>query len=51
MCNLIMASPHPTAMYWGVEHVAICDEAYIALAGKKHPALMGRRFADAWSEI
>jgi hypothetical protein len=51
MCNLIMASPHPAAMYWGPEHVAIYNEAYVALAGKKHPELMGRRYADVWSEI
>jgi hypothetical protein len=48
---LIMASPHPAAMYWGPEHVAIYNEAFIALAGKKHPELMGRKYADAWSEI
>lgn len=46
-----MASPHPAAMYWGPEHVAIYNEAYIALAGKKHPELMGKRYADVWSEI
>ena len=46
-----MASPHPAAMYWGPEHVAIYNEAYIALAGKKHPELMGRRYAEVWSEI
>lgn len=51
MCNLIMASPHPSAMYWGREHVAIYNEAYILLAGQKHPALMGSRYRDAWAEI
>jgi hypothetical protein len=51
MCNLIMASPHPSAMYWGPEHVAIYNEAYIALAGKKHPELMGKRYSDVWAEI
>jgi hypothetical protein len=51
MCNLIMASPHPAAMYWGPEHVSIYNEAYIPLAGKKHPELMGRRYAEAWPEI
>jgi len=40
MCNLIMASPHPAAMYWGDEYIAIYNEAYILLAGQKHPALM-----------
>ena len=51
MCNLIMASPHPAAMYWGEELVAIYNEAYILLAGQKHPQLMGQRYAEAWAEI
>jgi hypothetical protein len=38
-------------MYWGPEHVAIYNEAYIALAGNKHPELMGRRYSDVWAEI
>lgn len=51
MCNLIMASPHPAAMYWGRDHVAIYNEPYILLAGQKHPSLMGSRYCDAWVEI
>ncbi|KAK5171140.1 uncharacterized protein LTR77_004284 [Saxophila tyrrhenica] len=51
MCNLIMASPHPAAMYWGEDLIAIYNEAYILLAGQKHPGLMGRSYAEAWSEI
>ena len=51
MCNLIMASPHPAAMYWGSDYVAIYNEAYIHLAGQKHPALMGQSYAMAWAEI
>ena len=51
MCNLIMASPHPAAMYWGEDLVAIYNEAYVLLAGQKHPALMGQSYRDAWSEI
>lgn len=51
MCNLIMASPHPSAMYWGSDHIAIYNEAYVLLAGQKHPELMGSRYRDAWSEI
>ena len=51
MCNLIMASPHPAAMYWGPELIAIYNEAYILLAGQKHPRLMGQRYRDAWAEI
>ncbi|KAE9982027.1 hypothetical protein EG328_011269 [Venturia inaequalis] len=51
MCNLIMASPHPAAMYWGDDLVAIYNEAYILLAGQKHPQLMGQSYAEAWVEI
>lgn len=51
MCNLIMASPHPAAMYWGPDLIAIYNEAYILLAGQKHPNLMGQSYRDAWAEI
>ncbi|KAJ4290740.1 hypothetical protein N0V88_006489 [Collariella sp. IMI 366227] len=51
MSSMIMGSPHPAALYWGPEYVAIYNEAYIQLAGKKHPQLMGARYRDAWSEI
>lgn len=51
MCNLIMASPHPAAMYWGDDLIAIYNEAYIMLAGQKHPTLMGQSYSVAWAEI
>lgn len=51
MCNLIMASPHPAAMYWGDDLIAIYNEAYILLAGQKHPHLMGQSYREAWVEI
>ncbi|KAI9648389.1 hypothetical protein NHQ30_003022 [Ciborinia camelliae] len=51
MCNLIMASPHPAAMYWGADETAIYNEAYILLAGQKHPSLMGQSYKVAWAEI
>lgn len=38
-------------MYWGPDLVAIYNEAYIYLAGQKHPQLMGQRYSDAWAEI
>lgn len=51
MCNLIMASPHPAAMYWGENLIAIYNEAYVLLAGQKHPKLMGQSYKEAWHEI
>ncbi|KAK3299970.1 uncharacterized protein B0H64DRAFT_3859 [Chaetomium fimeti] len=51
MSSMIMGSPHPAALYWGRDYVAIYNEAYISLAGQKHPRLMGSRYRDAWPEI
>lgn len=51
MCNLIMASPHPAAMYWGEDLIAIYNEAYVLLAGQKHPYLMGHSYREVWAEI
>jgi PAS domain S-box-containing protein len=38
-------------MYWGEDLIAIYNEAYIQLAGQKHPSLMGLPYREAWSEI
>lgn len=51
MANLVMGSPHPCAMYWGDDYIAIYNEAYVLLAGEKHPALMGMSYKVAWQEI
>ncbi|CAK7242601.1 MAG: hypothetical protein STHCBS139747_004097 [Sporothrix thermara] len=51
IANLVMGSPHPAAMYWGPKYTAIYNEAYTALAGQKHPQLMGSDYPDSWSEI
>lgn len=51
MSNMIMGSPHPAAMYWGSDFTAIYNEAYIDLAGSKHPKLMGQSYTEGWAEI
>lgn len=51
MTNMIMGSPHPAALYWGRDYVAIYNEAYISVIGQKHPSLMGSRYRDIWPEI
>jgi hypothetical protein len=49
--NLVMGSPHPCAAYLGDQYVTIYNEAYIPLAGNKHPKLMGQTYKEAWFEI
>ncbi|KAI0204626.1 histidine kinase [Astrocystis sublimbata] len=49
--NLVMGSPHPAALYWGPEYTVIYNEAYVALAGNKHPEMMGASYQVAWAEL
>ncbi|KAL7809003.1 hypothetical protein V8C44DRAFT_366491 [Trichoderma aethiopicum] len=51
MANMVMGSPNPAAMYWGPEFVSIYNAAYVALAGSKHPSLMGKRYSEGWVEL
>ncbi|RYP03956.1 hypothetical protein DL764_004790 [Monosporascus ibericus] len=51
MTNMVMGSPHPAALYWGRECTIVYNEAYLALIGQKHPALMGQSYKMGWSEI
>ncbi|KAI1342904.1 hypothetical protein F5Y15DRAFT_271562 [Xylariaceae sp. FL0016] len=51
MANMVMGSPHPAAMYWGREFTAIYNEAYVPMAGRKHPKLMGQSYKEAWAEL
>ncbi|KAI1496006.1 hypothetical protein F5X99DRAFT_414539 [Biscogniauxia marginata] len=51
MANMVMGSPNPTALYWGREFTVIYNEAYVAMAGKKHPKLMGQSYIEAWAEL
>ncbi|KAI2602256.1 hypothetical protein GGR54DRAFT_654408 [Hypoxylon sp. NC1633] len=51
MANMVMGSPNPVAMYWGPELTTIYNEAYVTLAGAKHPKMMGQSYKEAWGEI
>lgn len=48
-----MLADNTFAMYifWGPDDVAIYNDAYIPMAGDKHPRLLGMRTKDAWKEV
>lgn len=54
MCNLIVAKSDPAAIFWGPNSTMIYNEAFISMAGKQHPALLGQRpsgfFAEVWDD-
>lgn len=47
----LMSDSRPACIYWGPDKITIYNEAFIPLAGKAHPMLMGSRFIDIWPEI
>ncbi|KAI9843738.1 MAG: hypothetical protein M1838_002481 [Thelocarpon superellum] len=51
MCNMVMANPHATAMFWGPDLVVIYNEAYVPIAGSKHPSMLGQNYRHAWAEL
>jgi hypothetical protein len=36
---------------WGPEYIQFYNDAYIPIAGNKHPAGIGQRGADCWQEV
>lgn len=47
----IVNSPVAKVLMWGPEHVMIYNDAYIAIAGDKHPAALGGTVPAMWPEI
>jgi signal transduction histidine kinase/ActR/RegA family two-component response regulator len=49
--NLILHSRFPMFVAWGPELGFLYNDPYAEILGAKHPAALGRRFHDIWSEI
>lgn len=49
--RMCMDSPFPINLWCGDELVLIYNDAYTRVLGPKHPAALGRRGQEVWSEI
>nr|WP_236960209.1 hybrid sensor histidine kinase/response regulator [Methylobacterium durans] len=49
--SLMLGSRFPMFVAWGPELGFLYNDAYVEILGRKHPASLGRRFQDVWSEI
>ena len=49
--GLLLRSRFPMFVAWGPELGFLYNDAYADILGTKHPAAIGRRFSDIWSEI
>jgi signal transduction histidine kinase/ActR/RegA family two-component response regulator len=48
---LMLNSKFPMFVAWGPDLGFLYNEPYIDVLGEKHPAALGRRFEEIWSEI
>jgi PAS domain S-box-containing protein len=49
--NLLLNSKFPMFVWWGEELTTIYNDAYIIIAGEKHPDLLGKSGKKGWLEI
>jgi signal transduction histidine kinase len=49
--ELLLNSTFPMFVAWGPELGLIYNDAYSEILGSKHPAALGARYQDIWSEI
>jgi PAS domain S-box-containing protein len=48
--ELVLRSPVPMATLWGRDGILIYNAGYAAVAGARHPEILGARVAEAWPE-
>jgi hypothetical protein len=49
--GLLLQSRFPMFVAWGSDLGFLYNDPYAEILGAKHPAALGRRFSDIWSEI
>jgi PAS domain S-box-containing protein len=49
--SMCMLDPRPAAVWWRKSRSIIYNEGYAAILGKRHPAVLGQRFKEAWPEL
>lgn len=48
--DICLASPLPTAILWGEQRLQLYNDAYLAIAQDRHPALLGRSALENWPD-
>jgi two-component system, LuxR family, sensor kinase FixL len=48
--DICLASPEPASVLWGPERIQLYNDAYIAIAQDRHPAILGRPALENWSD-
>ena len=48
--GIVMESRNPMFLFWGPELVNLYNDGFLPILGEKHPAAMGQRAEECWSE-
>ncbi|AOD14622.1 hypothetical protein BER92_07570 [Xanthomonas fragariae] len=48
--DITLGLPTPATLLWGEKHCQIYNDAYIAIAGHRHPTLLGCPVAQGWPD-
>ncbi|MFZ5780672.1 MAG: PAS domain-containing protein [Pseudomonadota bacterium] len=49
--GILVNAPTPMVLLWGEDGIMIYNDAYAAISGPRHPALLGSRVRDGWPEV
>ena len=49
--SLCLNSNFPTAVYWGPQLYVLYNDAWAHIPGERHPAALGRKGAELWTDI
>ncbi|PZV07946.1 MAG: hypothetical protein DCF32_06005 [Leptolyngbya sp.] len=49
--QILLSSRFPMQILWGPDYIQFYNDAYIPIAGNKHPAGIGQRAEDCWQEV
>lgn len=49
--NILLSSPFPMQLLWGSDYIQFYNDAYISIAGAKHPTGLGQAVQDCWPEV
>jgi len=50
-CDMILASPMPMVVLWGRKGMMLYNSGYAAIAGARHPEILGQSALEGWPEV
>lgn len=48
--DIMLASPRPVSVMWGPDRLQLYNDAYVPIAGDRHPRALGRSVAENWAD-